>query len=92
MDVAHTVSTITLEQGNLQQARAAAELAALAAPDEVTPQLDLAAIANQEGDTAAAARIARAAISGRVAGAEPTDPPDRAEAILRAHRWLAQAS
>ncbi|MBP8918088.1 MAG: LysM peptidoglycan-binding domain-containing protein [Micropruina sp.] len=92
VDVAHTVSTITLEQGNLQQARAAAELAALAAPDEVTPQLDLAAIANQEGDTAAAARIARAAISGRVAGAEPTDPPDRAEAILRAHRWLAQAS
>ncbi len=37
VDVAHTVSTITLEQGDLQQARAAAELAALAAPDEVTP-------------------------------------------------------
>ena len=41
VDVAHTVSTITLEQGNLQQARAAAELAALAAPDSNSSERQL---------------------------------------------------
>ena len=49
VDVAHMVSTIALETGDMQQARAAAELAALAAPSEATPQLDLAAVAARRG-------------------------------------------
>ena len=92
VDVAHTVTTIALANGQLQQARAAAELAALTAPDETTPQLDLAAIANQEGDPGRAAIIATAMVSGRTAGEPRSDLSERAEAILRSHRWLEQAS
>lgn len=92
VDVAHTISTITLEQGDIKLARAAAELAALIAPDETTPQLDLAAIANHEGDAEGAARIARRVISDQRIEVDPIDLPDRAEAILRAHRWLERAS
>ncbi|PKQ24850.1 MAG: hypothetical protein CVT65_00575 [Actinobacteria bacterium HGW-Actinobacteria-5] len=93
VDVAHMVSTIALEAGDMQQARAAAELAALAAPSEATPQLDLAAVAAREGQPGKAAAIARGVVSWRDGGGEPPlDLSDRAETILRTHRWLEQAS
>lgn len=88
VDVAHTVSTILLAGGQLDQARAAAELAALTAPDETTPQLDLAAIANREGNPEEAAAIAKAVVIGGRVGEPRADLSDRAEAILRTHRWL----
>lgn len=82
-----------METGDLKQARAAAELAALAAPDEATPQLDLAAVAAREGLHGVAAEIARGVVSWRDgSGDGPVDLSDRAEAILRTHRWLEQAS
>lgn len=93
VDVAHMVSTIALEAGDIQQARAAAELAALAAPHEDTPGLDLAAIAAREGQPAKAAEIAREVMSWRDgSGDGPPDLGDRSETILRTHRWLEQAS
>lgn len=93
VDVAHMVSTIALEAGDLQQARAAAELAALAAPHEDTPGLDLAAIAAREGQPARAAEIAREVMSWRDgSGDGPPDLGDRSETIMRTHRWLEQAS
>ncbi len=88
VDVAHTVSTILLAGGELDQARAAAELAALTAPDETTPQLDLAAIANRAGNPEAAAAIAKAVVIGGRNGEPRADLSERAEAILRTHRWL----
>ena len=93
VDVAHLVSTIALEAGDMHQARAAAELAALAAPSEATPQLDLAAVAAREGQPGKAAAIARGVVSWRDGGGEPPlDLADRAETILRTHRWLEAAS
>lgn len=49
VDVAHMVTTSALKDGDLGQARAAAELAAQAAPHEEIPRLDLAAVAAAEG-------------------------------------------
>jgi len=93
VDVAHMVSTIALDTGDMQQARAAAELAALAAPEVATPQLDLAAVAAREGQPGKAAAIARGVVAWRDGSGEgPLDLPDRAETILRTHRWLEEAS
>jgi len=49
VDVAHLVITHRLKERNLPVARAAAEIAALAAPYEEIPRLDLAAVAAAEG-------------------------------------------
>lgn len=92
VDVAHLIATIALGAGDLRQARAAAELAAMTAPHEATPQLDLAAVAAREGDPQRAAEIARAMIAWRDGSVEgPVDLPGRAKIILRSHRWLEQA-
>ncbi|MCW5951871.1 MAG: hypothetical protein KIT69_06405, partial [Propionibacteriaceae bacterium] len=89
VDVAHLVTTVTLEAGNTRQARAAAELAMLVAPDESTPALDLAAVAAREGRHDEAVALARSVVDWRDgSGDAPVEVPSRAERILRAHRWL----
>lgn len=89
VDIAHLVTTITLEAGNTKQARAAAELAMLVAPDETTPALDLAAVAAREGRNDEAAALARAIVDWRDgSGDAPVEVPSRAERILRTHGWL----
>lgn len=92
VDVAHTVSTIALKAGDLARARAAAELALLAAPSETTPQLDLAAIAARSGDDALADEIARRVVTWRDGAGDPADLPPRADEILRQHRWSESAA
>jgi hypothetical protein len=92
VDVAHVVSTIALGGGDVVQARAAAELAALTAPHEATPQLDLAAVAASEGDRGTTASIARSVVTWRDGAGDPIDLPDRAAKILRAKQWLSEAS
>lgn len=92
VDVAHIVATSALQEGDYTQARAAAELAALAAPDETRPQLDLAAVASRQGMPGEAASIARGIIDHTVDGGSPLDQAARTNAILRTHRWLGQAS
>jgi hypothetical protein len=92
VDVAHTISTIALEAGDLSRAQAAAELAILAAPAEATPQLDLAAIAAKSGDDALAAEIARRVVTWRDDAGDPADLPPRADEILRRHRWADSAA
>src|SRR5690606_14126546 len=52
VDVAHIVATHDLQTGDLAGARAAAEIAFLAAPDEEIPTLDLVAVTAREGNTA----------------------------------------
>ena len=89
MDIAHLVTTITLETGNTKQARAAAELAMLVAPDETTPALGVAAVAAHEGRNDEAVALARAIVDWRDgSGDAPLEIPSRAERILQTHRWL----
>lgn len=89
VDVAHLVTTIALEAGDTRQARAAAELAMLVAPDEATPALDLAAVAARQGRDDEAAALARSVVEWRDGSDEPpVELPERADRILRAHRWL----
>jgi LysM repeat protein len=89
VDVAHVVATIALEAGDIRQARAAAELALLVAPEETTPALDLAAIAARQGRDDEAAALARSVVEWRDGSDEPpVELPARADRILRTHRWL----
>ena len=89
VDVAHLVTTHSLQAGHHRTARAAAELACLAAPYDDIPRLDLAAVATAEGHHQEAQRIASEDICGRseVPG-PPDDLADRTERILEQHAWL----
>ena len=90
VDVAHLVTSDALAQGDLATARLAAETAALAAPYEEIPRLDLAAVAAAEGRHAEAQRIIRDEICNRTddEGA-PTELPTRTEEILRNRKgWV----
>ena len=84
VDVAHTVATHELAQGDLLAARGAAETATLAAPHEEIPRLDLAAVAAAEGNGAEAQRIIRDEISNRTDEDEP--PPELGERTGRVLR------
>ena len=87
VDAAHLVTTHALASGDLPTARLAAETAALAAPYEEIPRLDLAAIAAAEGRHAEAQRIIRDEVCNRTDDeAAPLELPARTEQILR-HRW-----
>ncbi len=89
IDVAHLLTTHALAAADLTRARAAAELAHAIAPHEVTPQLDLAVIAEHEGSPATADRIALEAVNWLDGTGEgPIDVGQRADTILRAHRRL----
>lgn len=65
VDVAHIVTTHAIAAGDLDAARMAAETAALAAPHEEIPRLDVAAVAAAEGNTAEAQRIVRDEVCNR---------------------------
>ena len=65
----------------------AAETAALAAPHEEIPRLDVAAVAAAEGNTAEAQRIVRDEVCNRTDDeAAPPELPARTEQILRARK------
>ena len=90
VDVAHLVVTHAVATGNLAAARMAAETAAMAAPFEEIPRLDLAAVASAEGRHAEARRIVRDEIANR--SDDDGAPPEivgRTEAVLqRRSDWL----
>jgi len=84
VDVAHVVTTHALASGDLPGARMAAETAALAAPHEEIPCLDLAAVAAAEGKHAEARRIIRDEVCNRTDDDNaPSELPPRTEKILR---------
>jgi len=89
VDVAHLVTTASLQQGNLSQAQAAAELAARVAPDEETPRLDIAAVLEAEGHHQAAERILHE-VCNRSDDEDgiPDDLPPRTEHIIDNRAWL----
>ena len=89
IDVAHILTTHALAAGDLTRARAATEIAQAVAPDDPTPHLDLARIADHEGHPAEAARLAREVTDWTDrSGYGPIDTSERTNTILRAHRWL----
>ncbi|GAA5122546.1 hypothetical protein GCM10023339_41120 [Alloalcanivorax gelatiniphagus] len=89
-DVAFTVVTLCLAHGDLARARAAAETARLAAPDEEVTRLCLVRIAEAEGDTDEARRILQDEICNRTdTGNAPTELSVRTDTIIRNHQWLA---
>lgn len=88
IDTAHIVSTIAIQTGDLQGARAAAELAVLVAPTDANPQMDLAKIAERCGDETKAAAILRSVIARSDAAGDQVDLSLRNDAIVRTHRWL----
>lgn len=92
VDVAHLVTTASLKAGDLKRARLAAETAALAAPDEEIPRLDLAAVAGAEGHASEADRILRDEVFNRSddEGAPP-DLPARTEQIVADKQWAQRA-
>jgi hypothetical protein len=76
-------------EGELAQARAAAELAARAGPDEEIPRLDLAAVAAAEGHHHEAERIVREEVCDRSDdGQAPMELSERTERIIASHDWL----
>lgn len=90
VDTAHLVCTIALANHDHAAARAAAELAILAAPHEEIPRLDLIAVATAEGRRSEADHLIRATLNG-----DTTDTPHelsaRADAILNRHETLRDA-
>jgi hypothetical protein len=89
-DAAFTVATYHLEKGELLQARAAAELAVLAAPYEEATRLCLVRVSEAEGDHREAERILRDEVCNRSDdGGAPTELSDRTKTIIGDKRWLA---
>jgi hypothetical protein len=83
VDVAHLTVTHALSVGDLTVARVAAETAAMAAPYEEIPRLDLAAVASAEGRHGEARRIIREEVANRTDDeAAPPELAARTEEIL----------
>ncbi len=89
-DVAFTLTTAYLAAGDLIRARAATEIAMLAAPDEEITRLCLVRITEAEGDAAGAQKILREQVCNRFDGDDaPAELTERTETIIRNHQWLA---
>lgn len=89
-DVAFTVVTHCLHEGDLGRARAAAELAILAVPNEQVVQLCQVAVTEAEGNSEEAMRILLEDVCNRAeAGEAPLDLPERTQEIIRNQQWLA---
>ena len=90
-DVAHLVTTHALAAGDIKRARAAAEIAQLAAPYEEIPKLDLVAVREAEGHLEEAEDYLRDQVCNRSddSGA-PEDLSERTKAILRHREWLSR--
>ena len=88
-DVAFVVATADLADGDVPHARAATELAVLAAPYEETTRLCLVRVTEAEGNDPEAKRILRDEVCNRSDdGGAPTELSERTEAIIRGHEWL----
>ena len=92
VDVAHVVTTHALATGDLTAARAAAQLAQLAAPYEEIPRLDLVAVRAAEGHLEDSEAYLRGQVFSRSDdGGPPEDLSQRTQAILRQRQWLSRA-
>lgn len=95
VDTAHLVTTAALRHHDLHTARRAAEQAALAAPHDETPRLDLVAVDHAEGlDDDAHDRLRATVLNRADAPGPPEDLPERTDTVIRRRQWTggAQAS
>ncbi|MGB3764256.1 MAG: LysM peptidoglycan-binding domain-containing protein [Ornithinimicrobium sp.] len=89
-DVAFTVVTHCLHEGDLGRARAATEVAILAVWDEQVVQLCQVALTEAEGNNTEAMRILLEDVCNRSEdGDGPLDLPERTQEIIRNHQWIA---
>lgn len=89
-DVAFTVVTQCLHEGDLVRARAATEVAILAVPYEQVVQLCQVALTEAEGNNTEAMRILLEDVCNRSEdGDAPLDLPERTQEIIRNHQWMA---
>ncbi|WP_324653784.1 LysM peptidoglycan-binding domain-containing protein [Georgenia sp. H159] len=87
IDVAHLVATRSMKDGDLPTARRAAEIALSASPYDEISRLDLARVAELEGNHAEAAQIRGEGIFRRTDDYRaPLDPGERTEKITAASR------
>jgi nucleoid-associated protein YgaU len=92
VDVAHVLTTHALATGDITAARAAAQLAQLAAPYEEIPRLDLVAVRAAEGHLEESEDYLREEVCNRSDdGGAPEDLSERTQAILRQRQWLSHA-
>jgi nucleoid-associated protein YgaU len=92
VDVAHVVTSHALATGDITAARAAAQLAQLAAPYEEIPRLDLVAVRAAEGHLEESEDYLREQVCNRSDdGGAPEDLSERTQAILRQRQWLTRA-
>ena len=92
VDVAHVLTTHALATGDVKGARAAAEIAQLAAPYEEIPRLDLVAVREAEGHLEEAEDYLREQVCNRSDDdGAPEDLSERTQAILRHREWLTRA-
>lgn len=94
VDTAHLVATHALAAGDTRTARAAIEIARVAAPYEETPRLDEAAVDDADGLRDQARRIVAEDVCNRSDdGQPPMELNERTKEILaRHHNWLSRAS
>lgn len=85
VDVAHVVVTQALREGDHQTARRVAELADRVAPDELTPQADLAAVTAMDGRPGVA-EVHDARQSGGHTAGQDDDADDLPERVLQLRR------
>ena len=83
-DVAHLVVTRSLQEGNIQRARWAAEIALKATPYSDTSQLDLAAVMAAEGHPDVSHHVQR-----EVLDRHDEDPSGRTADVVDHKRWIA---
>jgi hypothetical protein len=92
VDVAHVVTIFSLATGDLTAARAAAQIAQLAAPYEEIPRLDLVAVRAAEGHLEESEAYLRDQVCDRSDdGGAPEDLSERTQAILAQRQWLSRA-
>jgi hypothetical protein len=92
VDVAHILTTHALATGDITAARAAAQLAQLAAPYEEIPRLDLVAVRAAEGHLEESEAYLREQVANRSDdGGAPEDLSERTQSILRRRQWLNRA-
>ncbi|TWP34454.1 LysM peptidoglycan-binding domain-containing protein [Leekyejoonella antrihumi] len=89
IDVAHVVATDALQAGDPHRARAAGEIAALAAPHTDIPYLDIASALEAGGNREQAMKLLTELCNRtEEIDAVPAPLSDRSETIMTNHKWL----
>ena len=88
VDMAHIATTHYLAVGDIDSARATADIGLLAAPYEETPRLDMVAVKDADGAATEAATLLDVGVLNRSDdGRAPLDPSERTRRIVKQRGW-----